>query len=57
MELYNASKFNLEGLSETLASEVKAFEIHMVLKEPNGYAFNIWHTGIITNLVHEKNCF
>lgn len=36
--LYNASKFAVEGLSETLASEVKQFGIHVTIVEPNGYA-------------------
>lgn len=36
--LYNASKFAVEGLSETLASEVKGFGIHVTLVEPNGFA-------------------
>jgi NAD(P)-dependent dehydrogenase (short-subunit alcohol dehydrogenase family) len=36
--LYNASKFAVEGLSETLADEVKGFGIHITLVEPNGYA-------------------
>lgn len=36
--LYNASKFAVEGLSETLATEVKGFGIHVTLIEPNGYA-------------------
>ncbi|WP_080236877.1 SDR family NAD(P)-dependent oxidoreductase [Spirosoma rigui] len=35
--LYNASKFAVEGLTETLATEVKAFGIHVSLIEPNGY--------------------
>jgi NAD(P)-dependent dehydrogenase (short-subunit alcohol dehydrogenase family) len=35
--LYNASKFAVEGLSETLAAEVKGFGIHVTLVEPNSY--------------------
>lgn len=36
--LYNASKFAVEGLSETLASEVAHLGIKLTLIEPNGYA-------------------
>jgi NAD(P)-dependent dehydrogenase (short-subunit alcohol dehydrogenase family) len=36
--LYNASKFAVEGLSETLASEVVYQNINVTLIEPNGYA-------------------
>ncbi len=36
--LYNASKFAVEGLSETLAAEVKGFGIKVTLVEPNGFA-------------------
>lgn len=36
--LYNASKFAVEGLSETLATEVAAFGINVTLIEPNGYS-------------------
>jgi NAD(P)-dependent dehydrogenase (short-subunit alcohol dehydrogenase family) len=36
--LYNASKYAVEGISETLATEVKQFGIHVTLIEPNGYA-------------------
>lgn len=36
--LYNASKYAVNGLSETLASEVKSFGIHVSLIEPNGFS-------------------
>jgi len=36
--LYNASKFAVEGLSETLATEVKGFGINVTLVEPAAYA-------------------
>ncbi|MGC4038804.1 MAG: SDR family NAD(P)-dependent oxidoreductase [Chitinophagaceae bacterium] len=36
--LYNASKFAVEGLSETLATEVKGFGINVSLVEPNGFS-------------------
>ncbi|MBL0740436.1 SDR family oxidoreductase [Chryseolinea lacunae] len=36
--LYNASKWAVEGLSETLAAEVKDFGIKVSLVEPNGFS-------------------
>ncbi|TDW99125.1 SDR family oxidoreductase [Dinghuibacter silviterrae] len=38
MGLYNATKFAIEGLSETLATEVGHFGIHVTLVEPNAYS-------------------
>jgi len=35
--LYNASKYAVNGLSETLATEVKGFGINVSLIEPNGF--------------------
>ena len=35
--VYNATKFAVEGLSESLAAEVSGFGIHVTLVEPNGY--------------------
>jgi NADP-dependent 3-hydroxy acid dehydrogenase YdfG len=43
--LYNASKFAVEGLTETLATEVKQFGIKVTLVEPNGYVTDIWGNG------------
>ncbi|MGE6353391.1 SDR family NAD(P)-dependent oxidoreductase [Flavobacterium sp. NPDC079362] len=43
--LYNASKFAVEGLTETLAQEVKQFGINVTLVEPNGYSTDIWGNG------------
>ncbi|WP_343670439.1 SDR family NAD(P)-dependent oxidoreductase [Chitinophaga sp.] len=42
--LYNASKFAVEGLSETLAQEVKGFGIHVTLVEPNQFATD-WNSA------------
>ena len=36
--IYNASKWAVEGLSETLAAEVKGFGINVTMVEPNGFA-------------------
>jgi NAD(P)-dependent dehydrogenase (short-subunit alcohol dehydrogenase family) len=38
LAVYNASKFAVEGLSESLAAEVKAFGIKISLVEPNGFS-------------------
>ena len=35
--IYNASKWAVEGLSETLATKVKAFGINVTIVEPNGF--------------------
>lgn len=36
--IYNASKYAVEGITETLAAEVSAFGIKVSMIEPNGYA-------------------
>jgi NAD(P)-dependent dehydrogenase (short-subunit alcohol dehydrogenase family) len=45
MGLYAASKFALEGLSETLAEELAPFGVHVTLVEPRMYA-----TEFLTNM-------
>ena len=40
--IYNATKFAVEGLSETLASEVAGFGIKVSLIEPNGFLQTVW---------------
>ena len=35
--LYHASKWALEGFSQSLAAEVKGFGVHVTLIEPGGY--------------------
>lgn len=45
--IYNATKFAVEGLSETLAAEVKDFGINVTLVEPNGFATEWAHTSAI----------
>lgn len=49
--IYNASKFAIEGLSETLASEVKEFGINVTLLEPNGYDSDIWKGEFNSNSI------
>jgi len=44
--LYYASKFALEGYSESLANEVKSFNIHVTLVEPGYFKTNL-HTVMV----------
>src|SRR6202012_495175 len=46
--IYNASKFAVEGLSETLASEVAGFGIKVTMIEPNGFSTD-WAGASATN--------
>ncbi|MGH6617542.1 SDR family NAD(P)-dependent oxidoreductase [Sphingomonas sp.] len=46
--VYNASKWAVEGLTETLASEVAEFGIKVTLIEPGGYATD-WRGGSATH--------
>jgi NAD(P)-dependent dehydrogenase (short-subunit alcohol dehydrogenase family) len=60
--LYAASKFAVEGLSESLAAEVKPFGIHVTLVEPNGFSTD-WggssaiHTQAISAYAPVKEAF
>lgn len=42
---YVASKYALEGFSESLRLEMKPFGVDVVLIEPGSYRTNIWSTG------------
>ncbi|MBC7846362.1 MAG: SDR family NAD(P)-dependent oxidoreductase [Flavobacterium sp.] len=55
--IYNASKFAIEGLSETLASEVKEFGINVTLLEPNGYDSDIWKGDFNSNNIPAYDAF
>ncbi|WP_251037860.1 SDR family oxidoreductase [Paenibacillus albidus] len=43
---YAASKFAVEGFSESLRHEMRPFGIHVVLLEPGSYRTPIWNKGI-----------
>ena len=43
--LYNASKWAVEGIIESLAPEVKSFGIHTTLVEPIGYSTDFFAAG------------
>lgn len=49
--VYNASKWAVEGLTETLASEVAEFGIKVTLVEPGGYATD-WRGASATHAEH-----
>ncbi len=53
--LYNATKFAVEGLSETLASEVAGFGITISIVEPNGYETDIWAGNSAKNQIEAYN--
>ena len=55
MGIYNASKFAVEGMSETLAKEVAGFGINISLIEPNGYATEWASTGPRTESIEVYN--
>jgi NAD(P)-dependent dehydrogenase (short-subunit alcohol dehydrogenase family) len=43
---YNASKFALEGMSDTLRRELRPWGIHVALIEPGAVATPIWDKGV-----------
>lgn len=47
--LYNATKWAVEGLTESLATEVKAFGIHTTLVEPIAYATDFSSASGVTS--------
>lgn len=48
MGLYSASKFAIEGLTETLAGEVSGFGIKVTLLEPAGYSTDFFGTNSLS---------
>jgi NAD(P)-dependent dehydrogenase (short-subunit alcohol dehydrogenase family) len=48
MGLYHASKFAVEGLSETLAQELKPFGIKVTIIEPGGFDTDFANRSLIT---------
>lgn len=53
---YTASKFAIEGFSESLRMELLPFRIHVVLVEPGAYQTNIWQKGLdLFQLNNEKS--
>ncbi|KAF4337677.1 oxidoreductase yusZ [Fusarium beomiforme] len=52
--LYSASKFALEGLSESLSKEVKEFGINVLLVEPGAFRTNFLDASIKSNISGEK---
>ena len=51
--LYNTTKWAVEGLSESLASEVKGFGINVTIVEPNGFSTDFGALSAIhLSLIH-----
>lgn len=49
MGIYSATKFAVEGLSESLQEEVKGFGINVTLVEPNGYSTDFGSTSAVAS--------
>ncbi|KAH6952592.1 hypothetical protein DER45DRAFT_508895 [Fusarium avenaceum] len=52
--LYSASKFALEGLTESLSREVKEFGINVLLVEPGAFRTNFLEASVKSNITDEK---
>ncbi|KAM0348752.1 hypothetical protein ACHAPU_004191 [Fusarium lateritium] len=52
--LYSASKFALEGLTESLSKEVKEFGINVLLVEPGAFRTNFLEASVKSNITGEK---
>jgi NAD(P)-dependent dehydrogenase (short-subunit alcohol dehydrogenase family) len=52
--LYSASKFALEGLTESLSKEVKEFGINVLLVEPGAFRTNFLEASVKSNITDEK---
>ncbi|WP_374016342.1 SDR family oxidoreductase [Paenibacillus thiaminolyticus] len=57
---YAASKFAIEGFSESLRLEMKPYGVHVVLIEPGSYPTNIWEKGFASIALDDaspyRNC-
>ncbi|KAF4995453.1 hypothetical protein FGRMN_5134 [Fusarium graminum] len=52
--IYSASKFALEGLTESLSKEVKEFGINVLLVEPGAFRTNFLEASVKSNITGEK---
>ncbi|CAF3649815.1 unnamed protein product [Fusarium graminearum] len=52
--LYSASKFALEGLTESLSKEVKEFGIDVLIVEPGAFRTNFLDASVKSNISVEK---
>lgn len=52
--LYSASKFALEGLTESLSKEVKEFGINVFIVEPGAFRTNFLEASVKSNISVEK---
>lgn len=52
---YAASKFAVEGYSESLRHEMSPYSVRVVLVEPGAFRTEIWHKGLARIVSHENS--